>query len=217
MKVLTYPLGELQANCYFLIQDKDCVIIDPGDSSDFILEEVSRQNLNVKAIIATHGHFDHVMAVGELQASLDAPFYISSKDQFLLDRVEETAKHFLGHVPIIIPSTPTSFPRKRESSSGSPIKLGMTLVSFNLELIETPGHTPGSVCFYIKEESTLLTGDTLFKDGIGRYDFSYSNKKQLLGSIKHLIETLPEETLVYAGHGEITTLGEESKNLSQFF
>ena len=207
MKILTYPLGELQANCYFLIQDKDCVIIDAGDSADFILEEVSRQNLSVKAIVATHGHFDHVMAVGELQASLDVPFYVSSKDQFLLDRVGETAKHFLGHVPIVIP-----IKQSTDLSVGE-----FQISNFKLQILATPGHTPGSVCLYSKEESSLFTGDTLFKDGIGRYDFSYSNKKELFDSIKHLMKTLPEETLVYSGHGDPTTLGEEAKNLTNFF
>ncbi len=199
MKILTHPLGELQANCYFLIQDKNCIIIDPGDSADFILEEVSRQNLSVKAIIATHGHFDHVMAVGELQASLDVPFYISSKDQFLLDRVTETAKHFLGHIPIVIPI--------KESEDLSQDSLQAT--GFKLQIIPAPGHTPGSVCIYSMEESTLFTGDTLFKDGIGRYDFSYSDKKQLFESINNLFEALPEETLIYPGHGDLSTLGEE--------
>ncbi len=199
MKILTYPLGELQANCYFLIQDKDCVIIDAGDSADFILEEVSRQNLNVKAIIATHGHFDHVMAVGELQASLDVPFYISSKDQFLLDRVAETAKHFLGHVPIVIPI----------KSSEDLVAGEIQISNFTFQILATPGHTPGSVCIYSKEDSTLFTGDTLFKDGIGRYDFSYSNKKQLFESINNLFVTLPDETLIYPGHGDPSTLGAE--------
>lgn len=199
MKVLTYPLGELQANCYFLIQDKDCVIIDAGDSADFILEEVSRQNLNVKAIVATHGHFDHVMAVGELQASLDVPFYVSSNDQFLLDRVAETAKHFLGHIPIVIPI--------KESTDLGQNSLKAT--GFKLQVIPTPGHTPGSVCIYSKEESALFTGDTLFKDGIGRYDFSYSNRKELLTSINNLFDSIPEETLIYPGHGDPSTLGEE--------
>ncbi len=207
MKIITHPLGELQANCYFLIQDKDCIIIDAGDSADFILEEVSRQNLSVKAIVATHGHFDHVMAVGELQTSLDAPFYISSKDQFLLDRVAETAKHFLGHIPIVIP-----IKQSKDLGEGE-----LQISNFKFQILATPGHTPGSICIYSKEESALFTGDTLFKDAIGRYDFSYSNKKELLTSINQLIELLPEETLVYPGHGDPTTLGEEEKNLSQFF
>src|SRR3990167_10226457 len=107
MKIYTYPLGELQANCYFLVHDKDCIIIDPADSADFILEKIQIENLKVHAVFATHGHFDHVMAAGELQISLDVPFYIADEDLFLLKRVAETAKHFLGHSPPIIPPKET--------------------------------------------------------------------------------------------------------------
>ena len=207
MKILTYPLGELQANCYFLIQDKDCVIIDPGDSADFILEEMSRNNLQVKAIIATHGHFDHVMAIGELKMSLNVPVYKTTKDRFLLERVEETAKYLLGHAPVVIPNSDTI-----DLKGGQ-----FQILNFKFQILETPGHTPGSVCIYIEEEGTLFTGDTLFKDGIGRYDFSYSNKQELYSSIKHLIKEFPEETLVYPGHGDPTTLGEEEKKLGNLF
>jgi len=207
MKILTYPLGELQANCHFLIQDKDCIIIDSGDSADFILEEVSRNNYSVKGILATHGHFDHVMAVGELQASLSVPLYISEMDKFLLERVEQTAKHFLNHIPEMLPIT-----NILNLTSGE-----LQISNFKLQTIATPGHTPGSVCFYVPEENALFTGDTLFKDGIGRYDFSYSNKKELFTSIKHLIETLPGGTVIYPGHGESSILEDEGNNLTQFF
>jgi len=217
MKILTYPLGELQANCYFLVQDKDCLIIDAGDSADFILEEISRNNLTVTAILATHGHFDHVMAVGELQASLNVPLYISEMDRFLLDRVEQTAKHFLSHIPEMLPITNTTdlvagtlrIPDFAKATTGGK--------NFELRTIQAPGHTPGSVCFYIPEENALFTGDALFKDGIGRYDFSYSNKKELFASIKHIMKTLPGVTVIYPGHGESSMLEEEGKNLTQFF
>ena len=84
MKITTYPLGQLQANCYLLVHDKDCILIDPADDASFLLEEISRQNLNLVAMLATHGHFDHVMAVGEIQLSLKVPFYIHGKDLFLI-------------------------------------------------------------------------------------------------------------------------------------
>ncbi len=103
MQILTFPLGQLQANCYLLIQDKECLIIDPGDSAEFLLEEILRRNLNVKGILATHGHFDHIMAVGELQMSLNCPFYIHEKDLFLIERLEKTAQHFLKSKQIVIP------------------------------------------------------------------------------------------------------------------
>lgn len=200
MKIYTYPLGELQANCYFLIKDKDCIIIDPADSADFILEKIQIENLKVHALFATHGHFDHVMAAGELQISLKVPFYIADDDLFLLKRVTETAKHFLGHAPPIIKPKET-----KDLKEGK-----MEIESFSFDVTEVPGHTPGSRCFYFANEKTVFTGDTLFKEAIGRYDFSYSDKSLLKESLEKLYE-LPEDTLVYAGHGDITTIGEEQK------
>ncbi len=199
VKIQVFPVGEMQANCYFVIRDQRCVIIDPGDSADFLLEEIARRNLSVDALIATHGHFDHIMAVGELQMALQVPFYISPHDQFLIDRVEETAKHFLGHSPVLI--------RPQETTNIH--RLERDLPTYQITAIATPGHTPGSCCLHLPEEKTLFTGDTLFKDGIGRYDFSYSDKKQLFASIQSLQRALPEETLIYPGHGDPSSLGEE--------
>ena len=200
MKIQTYPLGELQANCYFLIEDKDCIIIDPADSADFILEKIQIENLKVHAVFATHGHFDHIMAAGELQLSLKIPLYIADEDLFLLKRVKKTAKHFLGSSPPIIE------PKETKDLKGGKMKAE----PFEFEIISVPGHTPGSKCFYFEEEKTIFTGDTLFKEGIGRYDFSYSDKNLLKQSLEKLYQ-LPEETLVYSGHGDVTTIGEERK------
>ena len=200
MKIQAYPLGELQANCYFLAIDKDCLIIDAGDSADFILEKVQRENFKVRAVIATHGHFDHLMAAGEVQVSLDIPFYLGEEDLFLLKRVQETAQHFLGARPAILQ------PKEVTNLKEGDIEIG----PFSFEVVATPGHTPGSRCLYFKDEQTIFTGDTLFKEGIGRYDFSYSDKRLLKDSLERLFK-LPEETLVYSGHGDVTTLGEEEK------
>ena len=94
MTIKKYSLGELQANCYFLIEGKDCLIIDPADDASFILEEIQRQQLNLVGMLATHGHFDHIGAVGEIQLSFNVPLYIFKEDRFLIDRLNETAKHF---------------------------------------------------------------------------------------------------------------------------
>lgn len=200
MKIQTYPLGEMQANCYFLIDDKDCIIIDPADSADFILEKVQRENLKVRALFATHGHFDHIMAAGELQLSLSVPFYIADEDLFLLKRVKETAKHFLGYASPVLQSKKTNNLTEK----------ALQVSNFTFQVIAVPGHTPGSRCFYFKDQQTIFTGDTLFKEAIGRYDFSYSDKNLLKQSLERLY-SLPEETLVYSGHGDPTTIGEESK------
>lgn len=203
MIIHRYPLGQMQANCYVLEQEDSCLIIDPSDEAGFIFEKVQQKGLTISGLIATHGHFDHIMAVGEMQMvlasqGLELPLYIHSKDQFLLKRVVETARHFLTYEPAVMPIQSTK-----------EIKQGKEIIgSFIFEIIETPGHTPGSCCFYFKNEQVLFTGDTLFKQGIGRYDFSYSDKDELKKSLDTIF-TLPEDIIFYSGHGEESTLGEE--------
>jgi hydroxyacylglutathione hydrolase len=198
MQVNKYSLGELQANCYLLTIDNQCLIIDPADEGSFILEEIQRRNLKLVAMLATHGHFDHLMAVGEIQLSFNVPLYVNKADNFLIDRLTETAIHFLGHKPIIVPiKNIENFKNKNLFQiSNSPREAG-----FKFQILNTPGHTPGSNCFYFKEEGILFTGDTLFKDGVGRTDLSYSSKKDLDISLKKIL-ALPEETIIYPGHGE---------------
>jgi len=206
MKILRYSLGQLQANCYFLIKNKDCLIIDPADEADFILEELQRKNLKLVGMLATHGHFDHVMAVGEIQRSLKIPLYIHKDDNFLINRLEQTAKHFLGYKPIILP---IKIIKNLKTENSLKIK------KFKLKIISSPGHTPGSVCYLFDKEKAAFTGDTLFKGSIGRYDFSYANKNYLKRSLITLFK-LPQETIIYPGHGEETTIKKEQKNLPDY-
>lgn len=205
MKILKFQLGSLTANCYFLIEGSDCLIIDPADDAPFILEELSRRRLKLKALLATHGHFDHIMAVGEIQTSLNVPFYLFQEDQFLVDRVGETAKHFLGYEPAVLK------PSKSQYLKGGQMNIG----DFSFDVTRSPGHTPGGASFYFKNESVIFTGDTLFKGSIGRFDFSYCDKKELKNSLIALFK-LPDSTIVYPGHEEETTIGEEKKNSGVF-
>lgn len=198
MKIHTYSLGELQANCYLLENDGSAIIIDPADDASFLLEELQRKGLKLETLFATHGHFDHCGAGGEIQMSFDVPFYLHKKDQFLIERLESTAKYFLGYKPFIIPpKNITYIPSKKFQVS-----------SFELQVIETPGHTPGGVCYYFPDEQTIFTGDTLFAGAVGRTNLSYSSKKDLWNSLKKIL-ALPEETIVYPGHGEFTYIGKE--------
>lgn len=208
MRIYPYSVGELQANCYLVQEDKNALLIDPGDAASFLLEEVQRQNLTLLGVLATHGHFDHIMAVGEIQLGVPVPFYIHKKDQFLIDRLESTAEHFLGHKPIVIPPQSINFltPGEFEISPLSQDIEGQ--VNFKFQILHTPGHTPGSVCFYFPEEKVIFTGDTLFSGAIGRTDLSYSNKGDMKSSLKKL-STLPEEVTVYPGHGEETIIANE--------
>ena len=197
MKIYTYPLGEMQANCYLIENEGEAILVDPADDASFLLEDLQRKNITLVALLATHGHFDHVMAVGEIQMSFNVPFYIHKKDQFLIDRLESTAEHFLGYKPIIIPPKNIDY-----------ISSKLKVKSLKLQIIETPGHTPGGVCYYFPEEKIIFTGDTLFAGAIGRTDLSYSNKKDLWSSLKKIL-SLPDETTIYPGHGENTYVGQE--------
>ena len=215
MKIYRYSLGQLQANCYFLVVDEECLIIDPADDASFILEEVQRRKLKLVGMLATHGHFDHVMAAGEIQLSIETQMsavethssaslqlWIKEKDLFLIDRLTESAKYFLGYSLNIM----------KPIAIKHLIAIEKKFSNFGIQVINTPGHTPGSVCFYIAKEKIIFTGDTLFKNGIGRYDFSYSNKADLKKSLVKLLK-LPEETIVYSGHGESTTIGKEKDKI----
>lgn len=194
IKIQTFTLGELQTNCYLVIDQntKQCLIIDPADDANFISEQVLRQNLKPVAVLATHGHFDHILAAGELQMAFDIPFYINEKDLFLVKNLQKNA----------------TFWTKREIIEKSPDKISFfpsnikyRISNIEFDVISTPGHTPGSVCFYFPEEKILFSGDTLFKDGVGRTDLSYSSEKDLQYSLKKLAQ-LPRETKIYPGHGE---------------
>ncbi|MEJ2441515.1 MAG: MBL fold metallo-hydrolase [Patescibacteria group bacterium] len=193
LKVKTLVVGQLQTNCYLVIDGKseEAIIIDPGDDADYIIRILSDLNIKPKEIIATHGHFDHVLGVTELKFAYKIPFLIHKADEFLLERQQATAKHFLE-----VDVDPASCVDKY-LKEGDEIKLG----KFSFKVIETPGHTPGSISLYCKEAGIVFVGDVIFEGGgRGRTDFAYSDEKELINSIKKLLK-LPGKTKVYSGHG----------------
>ncbi len=192
-----YSLGELEANCYIVHFDDACVVIDPGDSAEFIAQKIEESKHELVAIIATHGHFDHVMAVGELQLSYNVPLFVHEKDMFLIRRISQTARHFLSYKPVVIP------PKDIHDFSHNSF---VSICPF-ISVVHTPGHTPGSVILSVKGEEILFTGDTVFAHGVGRYDFSYSSKSQLQKSLQK-IRMYPAETILYPGHGDSVLLSE---------
>ena len=206
MDVLTLPVGPLQTNCYLAScpKTKEAIIIDPGDSGDFISQKILDLKLQPKVIVATHGHVDHIVAVIELKLAFNIPFLVHKKDLFLLKRNKETIEYFLGFNPY-----PELFQWKNaETIVDQYIKEGdiMPFSKQKLKVIETPGHTPGGVCLYTK--GILFSGDTLFKNGVGRSDLSYSSKEDLEASLQKLSK-LPPKTIVYPGHGPETTISAE--------
>lgn len=206
LEINQFSVGQLQTNCYLLIDEKNnCLIVDPGDEANLILEKIQREKLIPRAIFATHGHFDHIGAAGEIQLSFDIPFYIAKEDEFLIYRLNENAKYFLGFDPHFFK------PKNIKYLSIKKFKIQ----SFRFSVLKTPGHTPGGVCFYFKEQNLIFTGDTLFKNGYGRYDFFYSDKNKLLNSLKTIFQ-LPNQTVIYPGHGEKSLIKNE-KNLINLF
>lgn len=197
----------MQSNCYLIENNRNALLIDPGDCADFLIDKIQSHKLKLNGIIATHGHFDHIMAVGEIQISFPhVPFLIHDEDRFLIQRAISTACHFLEYKPAILP-----------------IKLAKSLEpgnfrisNFEFKVIHTPGHTPGSCCINFEKEKRLFSGDTLFKSGVGRVDFSYSSPDDLKNSIKNLLQ-LPKITNIYPGHGESTSIENESCVISDFF
>lgn len=187
-------VGQMQENCYLVwgTSTKEAIIIDPGDDADYIISILQSNELIPQAIIATHGHFDHTMAVLELKLAFNIPFYLHKDDEFLVSRVESTAKHFVNFDPGPPPKVDVYL--KNNSS--------LIIGDININVIHTPGHTPGGVCLYMKEEKVAFVGDLVFSDGyVGRTDFSYSDKTALAESINK-IKSLPKGTTLYPGHGE---------------
>lgn len=196
-------VGAMQANCYLVIDERagTAVIIDPGDDAEYIIDTVTQLNLRPLAILATHGHFDHVMAGFAIQHTFSIPFYMHPLDQFLLDGMEENAKHFLG-LPRTDPAPIITHGLERS--------MVLACGSITFHIITTPGHTPGSVSIMTKDEQNIFVGDLLFLGGsVGRTDFSYSDRAQLNHSIRKIVD-LPETTIIYPGHGDPTTVGGET-------
>jgi len=193
MNLLRLSVGQLDTNCYLVWdhKSKSALIIDPADCPEYLAQTVLDHELNLKYILATHGHFDHNLASAGLKAIFNVSFMISRKDIFLLKSINRSARFWLKKhqdVPVPVPD--------RYLESPEPIILG----SEKIKILPTPGHTPGSVSF-LTTSGQLFCGDTLFADGVGRTDFKYSSANDLRTSLS-LILRLPAQTEVFPGHGE---------------
>jgi len=206
MKVERFIFGPFQTNCYVVSDEQQVLLVDPACSNPYeeqvllrYIEKLSISNFQF-SIIATHGHLDHLWGAKwateqwqtpVLMHEADIPMALAMQQQYDLFGVHRTAE---------------SFPIEDIKSSILNLKSQMS----NFELLETPGHTPGSICLYGPEEKVLLSGDTLFQMGYGRTDLPGGNMGQLIASLEHLF-TLPADTVVYPGHGAETTIGEERR------
>ena len=192
MKIICLRLGQLETNCYLIFNPKtnNCLIIDPADEANFISEKIISQKLIPRLIIATHGHFDHILAAGELQRTFQIPLAINYNDLFLLKNTLKSSQYWLGQEIFFLPPQPTIDLRREKT---------ILLDKTKIQIIKTPGHTPGSICLYLPKAKTLFSGDTLFLREKARIDFTYSDKKEYQKSLAKLEKLLPLQ--LYPGHG----------------
>ena len=195
MQVFTLPLGALQTNCYILVSEKKALVIDPADSHLQILALLQKEGLHLEGILLTHCHFDHMGGVDALAEASGAPLYCPEKDAVGLTDEDRNASRYFGE-GLSLKTLPT-----RLLKEGDEITHG----SERLTVLETPGHTSGSVCYLA--ENLLISGDTLFFRGYGRTDLPSGSDAKLYSSLKRLF--CLEDRTVYPGHGPATTLLKE--------
>ena len=202
MKVIPFvydSYDDLISNTYLLIDSKNqCVVIDPGCAYQGIVNFIKKNNLIPKAILLTHGHFDHMRGIDIIEKEYPIPLFVGYKDldnlkDFSLNCSEDFEE---GTVEVKTPGI------------GVDEKTTIDLLEEAISVIETPFHTPGSVCFYLKDSAMLFSGDTLFKRGIGRTDLKGGNPRYVYPSLRKLFSLSPE-VKVYPGHGPMTTIGNE--------
>jgi hydroxyacylglutathione hydrolase len=196
------PVGQLQCNCSIFGDEssKEAIVIDPGDEIEEIEAVLRKHGLKVKAIVITHAHIDHIGGAAKLRASTGAPVHMNIRDQELASRLDMQA----AWLQVATPEDPGIDVEAREGDA-------LTIGDSRFQIIETPGHTPGSISLFVAGEGKLVAGDTLFRNSIGRTDLPGGNSRQILSSIHTKLLTLPEDTVVIPGHGSNTTVGREKQ------
>ena len=200
IKVGRITLGMYMTNCYFVYKEgsSDVVVFDPADSGEYLVDKLSENGFNVGAIMLTHGHADHIMGVKAVKEKTDAPVYAYKAEEILLNSPNlNLSLQIFGRGVAL---TPDVFLEDGEE---------IELCGIKIKTLFTPGHTEGSCCFYIEEAGFLIAGDTLFEESVGRTDYPTGSFKKLVESIKEKLLVLPDETKVYPGHGNTTTIGNE--------
>jgi glyoxylase-like metal-dependent hydrolase (beta-lactamase superfamily II) len=199
LKIGRLMLGICQTNCYFVYKEgtADVIFFDPADKGDYIYETLKEKGFQVKGILLTHAHFDHIWGTNKLRELSGAPIYAYEAEKALCEDAITNVSDQVGRPYTVIPD---GYLKDGEE---------ITIAGITCKLIATPGHTVGSCCYYFEDDGILIAGDTLFAGSVGRTDLATGSMSALTRSIQERLMCLPDETKVYPGHGESTTIGHE--------
>ena len=200
LSIARLVVGYVSTNCYIVYDDTSgsCVIVDPGDNAVGIMSKMREMGVSPAAVLLTHGHFDHILAVPDLRESFPSmPVYAFKKEKVLLSDAHNNESGSMGR-PLILGDI-TYLEDGAE----------LTLLGVKWKLISTPGHTIGSCCYYIEEAGVLFSGDTLFDGDCGRTDLPTGDTDAIIHSIREILMKLPDDTQVLPGHETFTTIGRE--------
>lgn len=196
IQVKQFPLGPLQTNCFLLFKDKKAVVIDPGGEPTVVINFLEENQLALQYILNTHFHFDHILGNKALQKATQAKILANPEDEELLkDQVGGGGMMGLPEV---------------EPFDYDPIYPGESeFLEEPCQILSTPGHSKGSISFYFPKSDKIFSGDLIFQGSIGRTDFPGGSMETLIQSVKEKVFTLPENTVIYSGHGPVTTVKDE--------
>ncbi len=201
MKVEKFVTGIISTNCYLVINEdtKKAVIIDPAACPKKMMNYIKENEYEVKAILLTHGHFDHIMGIDGFLEEFKVPVYVHEADEETMNDpgLNQSAVYTNGYT-----FAGAEYLRDKQT---------LDLIGYTFEVIHTPGHTKGCCCYYVASENVLFSGDTLFYRSVGRTDFANSSMSDLIHSLREKVFTLPDETLVYPGHMGATKIADEKK------